>query len=60
VIGKLLQTLPASLKLIEGLKCVRVNVLSPDLIKTSMTRVVTYDDARAKGCEGGVGQLNPP
>jgi len=37
---------------------IRVNAVAPGLIETPMTAPV-YDDARAKGREGKIGQLNP-
>ncbi|MAS41685.1 MAG: oxidoreductase [Rhodobacteraceae bacterium] len=37
---------------------IRVNAVCPGLIETGMTRVI-YDAARAKGREGGIGQLTP-
>jgi NAD(P)-dependent dehydrogenase (short-subunit alcohol dehydrogenase family) len=37
---------------------VRINAICPGLIETGMTRPI-FEEARAKGCENKIGQLNP-
>jgi NAD(P)-dependent dehydrogenase (short-subunit alcohol dehydrogenase family) len=46
-----------TVQLVAG-RGIRVNAVAPGLIETPMTAPV-YDDARARGREGKIGQLNP-